>query len=129
MVQNWTTLQEYMRSKYELEEDQPQMMSMVWSYEDGRSQKIVIRKYKAFNAELIELKSPFARVGDVDALEMVKKNSELPLATVALSGDVFIVVYNMLMAQLSEHNFELAVSRVAAVADALEEKYAKRDEF
>ncbi|MFK7928330.1 MAG: hypothetical protein AB8H79_09075 [Myxococcota bacterium] len=126
---SWTQLQEYSREKYTLEDDKPSMMSMVWNYEDGRHQKIVIRKFEAFGREMIEFKSPFARVEDVDALPLLRKNSELPLATVALSGDVFLVVYNMLLEHLHFDDFDLVVSRVAAVADTLEENYVTRDTF
>ena len=125
----WSQVQETMRSTYALEDDTPDMMSMVWSYDDGRSQKIIIRKYAAFGREMVEFKSPFARKSDVDPLAMLRKNSELPLATIALSGDVYIVVYNAMLEHLHMGDFTLYVSRVAAVADTLEEKYAQRDDF
>ena len=129
MFQNWTEIQKYMRSKYTLERDNPQMMSMIWAYEDGRSQKVIMRKYSAFDRDMIELKSPFARLGTIDAQELLRKNAEFPLATTALSGDVYLVVYNLFVENLREEDLELAVSRVAAVADALEDQYGGGDEF
>jgi hypothetical protein len=126
---SWTQLQEYTRKKYTLEDDKSSMMSMVWVYEDGRKQKIVIRKYEAFGRDMVEFKSPFARADQVEAEAMVRKNSELPLATIALSGDVYLAVYNMLLEHLHLDDFDLVVSRVAAVADTLEETYVKRDDF
>ena len=130
MGMTWTQIQEHMRSKYRLRDDELDMMSMVWSYKDqDRAQKIIVRRYVAFEREMIEFKSPFARRGEVDALEMIRKNSELPLATTALSGEVFIVVYNALLGTLNVDDFDFLVSRVAAVADTLEEKYASQDVF
>lgn len=126
---SWTQLQEYTRKKYTLEHDQPSMMSMVWVYKDGRKQKIVIRRFKAFDRDMVEFKSPFARKDDVDPGTLLAKNSELPLATIALSGDVYLAVYNMLLEHLHLDDFDLVVSRVAAVADSLEEQYVKRDDF
>ena len=78
---------------------------------------------------MIEFKSPFARTTDVDQEVMLRRNSELPLATVALSGDVYLAVYNMLLEHLNLDDFDLVISRVAAVADSLEEEFSKRDEF
>lgn len=126
---SWTQLQEYTRKKYTLEDDQPSMMSMTWVYEDGRKQKIVIRKFEAFGREMIEFKSPFARADEVEPVAMLRKNSELPLATIALSGDVYLAVYNLLLEHLHLDDFDLVVSRVAAVADTLEETYVRRDAF
>ena len=37
---SWEEIQEHMRGNYHLEDDAPDFMSMVWTYEDGRSQKI-----------------------------------------------------------------------------------------
>lgn len=128
-MRHWTDVQEHMRQKYRLQDDQSDMMSMVWAYDDGRSQKIIVRRYTAFSREMVEFKSAFARKDDVDPVAMLRKNSELPLATVALSGDVYIVVYNALLEAMSMADFDLVLSRVAAVADTLEEKYVRQDEF
>ena len=73
---------------------------------------------------------PWIKVDDFATAEtLLKKNSELPLATVALSGDVYLAVYNMLLEHLHLDDFDLVVSRVAAVADTLEEQYVRRDDF
>ncbi|MFT4624122.1 MAG: hypothetical protein ACI8PZ_002781 [Myxococcota bacterium] len=125
----WAEVQRHMRARFRLQDDQPDMMSMVWTYEDDRSQKIIVRKYKAANRDMVEFKSAFARKGDVDPVVLLEDNSKLPLATVALSGSVYLVVYNLLLDHLHLDDFDFVLSRVAAVADALEEKYVRKDEF
>ena len=126
---SWAETQKFVREKYRLQDDQPDMISMVWLYDDGRKQKIVVRRYKAAGRELLEFKSAFARQGDVDPVVMLRDNSKLPLATVALSGDVYLVVYNALLENLHFDDLDFILSRVAAVADTLEEKYVRRDDF
>lgn len=118
-----------MRETYPLTDDQLSMVSMVWSYDDGRSQKIVVRRYDAFEHTLIELKSAFARRSDVEPEVLLRKNAELPLATIALTGDVYVVVYNVLLSHMAFEDLDLYLSRVAAVADTLEETYASKDVF
>lgn len=126
---SWKELREHMRATYRLADDELDMMSMVWSYDDGRSQKIIVRRYEAFERTLIELKSAFARRKDVEPETLLRKNAELPLATVALAGDVYIVVYNVLLEHIDFEDLDLYLSRVAAVADTLEETYASKDVF
>ena len=128
-MSNWPDLQNHMRQKYRPHDDEGDMMSMIWSYESGRQQKILIRRFAAAGQEMIEFKSAFARLGDVDPLDMLRDNVKLPLATVALSGSVYLVVYNVLLSTLTLEAFDFVLSRVAAVADTLEEKYSVRDEF
>lgn len=129
MTTTWPDLQRHMRAKYRLHEDQPDMMSMVWSYDDGRMQKIIARRYKAADREMVEFKSPFARVGQVDPETLLRDNAKLPLATVALSGEVYLVIYNVLLDHLAIDDFDFLLERVAAVADTLEEKYVRADTF
>lgn len=125
----WSDLQRHMRSRYKLQDDQADMMSMVWSYDDGRAQKIIVRRYKAADRVMIEFKSAFARRGQLDPIRLLEENSRLPLATIALSGDLYLVVYNALLDHLHLDDFDFALARVAALADALEEKYLRNDNF
>ncbi len=125
----WADLQRHMRGKYRLQDDQPDMMSMVWSYDDGRMKKIIVRRYQAAGREMVEFKSPFARKGQVSPETLLEDNAKLPLATVALSGDVYLVIYNALVEHLVLDDFDFVLSRVAAVADTLEEKYVREDAF
>lgn len=129
MSTTWPDIQRHMRDNYKLAEDTPDMMSMVWTYDDGRSQKIIVRRYKAFDRDMLEFKSPFARRAEIDPEVLLHDNSKLPLATVALSGDVYLVVYNALVDGLPMSAFDFMLSRVADVADTLEEKYASHDDF
>lgn len=128
-MKTWTEVQDHFRKKYTLERDTPDMLSMVWMYEDGRSQKVILRRYSSFGHEMIEVKSPFARKEDVSADVLMEKNSELPLATTARAGDVYLVVYNMVLGGFTTEILEMAVSRVAAIADALEAEFNTSDRF
>lgn len=125
----WSDLQRHMRSHYKLQDDQADMMSMVWAYDDGRVQKIIVRRYKAAERVMVEFKSAFGRRGELDPVRLLEENSRLPLATIALSGDLYLVVYNVLLDHLHLDDFDFILSRVAAMADALEEKYLRNDNF
>jgi len=128
-MKTWTQMQDYFRKKYSLERDTPDMLSMIWRYDDGRSQKVILRRYSSFGKEMLEVKSPFARREDVAPEVLMRKNSELPLATTALAGDVYLVVYNMLLGSSSMDVLEMVVSRIAAIADALEAEFNTEDRF
>ncbi|MCO4744675.1 MAG: hypothetical protein KC912_07800 [Proteobacteria bacterium] len=126
---SWDDVREHMRRSYKLHHDEPEVLSMVWSYEDGRHQKIVLRTYEAFGRRMVEFKSAFARAEGVDPIELLRKNAELPLATIALHGDVYVAVYNAVLDHLDMDDFELYLSRVAGLADTLEAELAQGDEF
>lgn len=126
---SWADVQTHMRNSYKLQEDTPNMLSMVWRYDDGRSQKIIVRRYTAFEREMVEFKSAFGRKGDATAEELLRKNSEMPLATIAMARDVYMVVYNALIASLDLADLDFYLSRIAGVADTLEEQSSGGDVF
>ena len=126
---SWTDIQTQMRTRYKLQEDNPHVLSMVWRYDDGRSQKILVRRYTAFEREMVEFKSAFGRKGDAEAADLLRKNSEMPLATIAMAGDVYMVVYNALLASLDLDDLDFYLSRIAGVADTLEEQSTGTDVF
>ena len=126
---SWNDIQTQMRTRYKLQEDTPTVLSMVWRYDDGRSQKILVRRYSAFDREMVEFKSAFGRKGDADAIELLKQNSEMPLSTIAMAGDVYMVVYNALLASLDLNDLDFYLSRIAGVADTLEEQNSGSDVF
>ena len=78
---------------------------------------------------MLEVKSPFAHRDEIDPEILMRKNSELPLATTALAGDVYLVVYNMVLMGSVTEVLEMVVSRIAAIADALESEFSTADRF
>ena len=128
-MSTWNDVREHLRKTYKLHDDEGEFVSMVWSFDSDRSQKVVIRSFTAFDREMIEIKSAFAQEGQADATELLTRNAELPLGTIALAGNHYFVVYNTPVTHLSNADLELYMSRVAAVADVLEDQYAEADRF
>jgi hypothetical protein len=129
MGTTFAAIQQHMRNQYRLQDDQPDMMSVVWAYDDGRRQKIVVRRFFAGGREMLEFKSPFARRGAVDPTALLEENARLPLGTIALSGEVLLVVYNALLENLVLPDFDFVLSRVAGIADVLEQRHGTADSF
>lgn len=125
----WGEVQKHMRANYRLQNDDGEMFSVVWSYDDGRSQKIVVRRYVSNDRVMVEFKSPFAKQGQVDAEVLLRQNSQMTLATIARAGDVYLAIYNLLLDSASMDDVEYVLRRVAGIADALESKYAGGDVF
>lgn len=125
----WSEVQSYMRKTYRLQDDEPEMMSVVWAYEDGRTQRVIVRRYRADERDMVEVKSPFSRAGAVAPDVLLRENAQMTLATIAQSGEVYLVVYNLILDCADVVSFDFVLKRVAATADALEEKYGRSDEF
>ncbi|HMV67366.1 MAG TPA: hypothetical protein PKA64_10980 [Myxococcota bacterium] len=125
----WTEIQAHMRGRYRLHADDPEVLAMSWTYDDGRSQRIVVRRYEHLGHEMVELKSPFADFGGPDPIELLRENARLAFGAVALSGDVYIVVHNADARLLTVEAFDDLLARVARLADRLESRYGQSDRF
>ena len=53
----WPDIQKHLRGSYKLADDTPDMISMIWSYDDGRKQKILVRRFKAAEREMLACSS------------------------------------------------------------------------
>ncbi|MCB9663111.1 MAG: hypothetical protein H6732_03290 [Alphaproteobacteria bacterium] len=121
---SWNDVQAHMRSTYRLQLDEADAMSMAWAYEDGRTQKIVVRRFKSGTHDMVEFKSPFAKIGGPDPLELLRENARLPFGAVALSGETFLVVHNADLGGIDLPAFDALLAKVAGLADRLEAKHA-----
>jgi hypothetical protein len=126
---SWNALTEHLRARYDLQTDHPDELAMVWTYDDGRRQRLIIRRYTAFEREFVEFKSAFARKGDVAPEVLLQRNAELPLGMIAEAQGVYWLVYGALLDALPLAEADFYLARVAAIADTLEEGYGKRDQF
>ncbi|MBN2798071.1 MAG: hypothetical protein JXX28_02905 [Deltaproteobacteria bacterium] len=124
----WSEVHNFLLTKFEVAGEEDGHTSLVWSWRDGRKQKIQVSYRDAFGRGLLHIRSSFAHEDEVDAIALLRMNRELPFATVALMGDTWYVVYNALIQNMALDEVEFCMARVAAVADTLEEQFLGRDE-
>lgn len=125
----WNEVQAHMRRTYRLHHDEPNAMAMTWAYTDGRTQRIVVRRYESGDVEMVELKSPFAEYGGPDPVELLRENTRLPIGAVGLASDTYILVHNTSLGPLSTGELDDLLARVARHADKLESRYGAKDQF
>lgn len=125
----WSDAQEHLRNSYRLQRDEPSSVAMTWSWDDGRTQQIIVRRFHNHDVEMVEFKSPFAKLGGPEPVELLRENARLPLGAVALSGEHYIVVHNTELSRISLQDFDTLLHQVAALADRLETKHATGDAY
>ena len=125
----WNEVQAHMRRSYRLHHDEPNVLAMTWAYTDGRTQRIIVRRYEAGEVEMLELKSPFAEYGAPDPVELLRENCRLPVGAVGLSSDTYILVHNAALEGLSLASLDDLLARVARHADKLEARYGVKDTY
>lgn len=126
----WSDALDHLRTTYRLQRDEPSSVAMTWAWEDGRTQQIVVRRFQVNDTEdMVEFKSPFAKLGGPDPVTMLRENARLPFGAVALSGEHYLVVHNERLSRISLTDFDELLHQVAALADRLESRHAKDDHY
>jgi hypothetical protein len=125
----WPEIQEYVRSKYTLQDDDERYFSLVFEFDDGRSQLIRVRHFEAFDKDWIEFRSVVCDEAQMAHRVALKKNDEFVVGALTLDEDNdYCFVYSVCLETLDPEEFELPLHVVARTADRLEADYSGADD-
>jgi hypothetical protein len=126
----WPEIQEYVRSKYNLQDDDERRFSLVFVFDDNRSQLINVRHFNAFDKDWIEFRSVICKETQMPHRVALKKNDDFVVGAITLDNDGdYCFVYSVCLETLDPDEFELPLHVVARTADKLEEDYTGADEY
>lgn len=125
----WGEIQEYVRGKYKLAEDEENWFSLVWAYDDKRTQKIWVRRFNAFNMDWVEFRSLVCKESEMAHRVALKKNAGFAVGGLALDDDGdYVFLYSAPLPTMDPEEFELPLHVVASTADGLEEEFSAGDD-
>lgn len=125
----WGEIQEHVRGKYKLDTDNPESFSLVWAYDNKRTQKIIVRKFNAFDQEWLAFMSAVCKSDQMSHTVALRKNFEFAVGALALDGDYIVFTYSAPLATMDPDEFELPLHVVASTADKLEAQFSATDQF
>lgn len=125
----WGEIQEYARSKYKLDDDEAEWFSLVFGYDDGRTQKVWIRRFDSFEKPWLEFRSVVCKESDMAHRVALKKNEKFSVGALALDEDGdYVFLYSAPLDTMDIDEFELPLHVVARTADGLEEEFSSEDD-
>lgn len=126
----WKEIKDYARSQYKLMEDDERYFSLVFGFKDGRSQKIFVRLFEAFDMEWVEFRSVVCNGDKMPAKVALRKNEDFACGALALDSDGdYVLIYNAPLPTMDPEEFELPLNVIARTADKLESDYSGDDDF
>ncbi|MFV8753167.1 hypothetical protein ACNOYE_21675 [Nannocystaceae bacterium ST9] len=125
----WPEIQEYVRSKYTLQNDDEHRFALVFEFDNGRTQLIGVRHYDAFDKDWIEFRSVICKEAQMSHRVALKKNDDFVVGAISLDEDGdYCFIYSVCLETLDPDEFELPLHVVARTADKLEADYSGDDE-
>ena len=127
----WGEIQEYARSKYKLADDEADWFAVIFDYEDGRTQKIAVSRFDAFEKEWVEFSSSVCKGSQMPASVALRRNADFVVGSLALDEDGdYTLMYSAPLETLDPDEFEIPLHAIARTADELEHEFAKgADDF
>lgn len=120
----WAEVQQQVRGSFQLDRDDPDEFALTVSRQAGgaREQRVMVRRYTAWDREMIEFRSAFGELGDLDAETLMRESLQLPLGGIALHGRFLVIVHRESLAPITSEGLLFLLTRISLVADELEEK-------
>lgn len=115
---------DFLKSKYTVEDLGDDFYKLEFSLDDGRSQVVLIR----FNEFWMIMSSAFATIDDLTPKQALEAASD-KICGIQLLGETYFVRNVLPIADLDESELQAGMDLVLLVADSLEEKYIKTDNF
>ncbi len=125
----WGEIQEYARSKYKLEQDDENWFTLIFAYDNGRSQRIRIARFESFDMEWVEFRSVICKESEMAHRVALKKNDNFSVGAIALDDDNdYVFIYSAPLPTMDPDEFELPLHVIASTADRLESEHSAGDD-
>ena len=127
---SWPEIQEYARSKYNLNHDTPGAFSLVFEFSNKRTQQISVHHFTAFDKDWVEFRSFICKEADMQPKVALRKNAGFAIGAIAMDdeGDYY-VIYSLPLGTMDPEEFELPLHVLAHTADKLEQEFTAKDDF
>jgi len=120
---SWSDLQSYLRERFELDRDDADRLALTLSFEaEGhrRKQRVLLRRYEAFESEMVEIRSAFGQVDDFEPRHLLEQSLGFPIGNIALHGETLVIVQKMPLKPLTAAILMEVMTRIGFLADCLE---------
>lgn len=118
----WEDIRANIRRSFQLDRDDPDEFALTVPREAGREQRVMVRRYDLDGREMIEFRSAFGEVTDVEPVAMLRETLQLPIGAIALHGKFLVVIHREALAPLSVESVVYLLTKVSLLADELEER-------
>jgi hypothetical protein len=125
LMATWDELRARLRRDHSLDVDDPEEVAITFERKGGpqgaRQQRVMLRGYKAWGRQMIEVRSAFAEIDDAtDPWALLTSNLDTALGAVALHGRYLVLVQRACLDDVTVDGALFLILRLSLLADGLE---------
>lgn len=116
----WTEVKEHAKSTYKIAEERDESFKLVFEYEQGRLQAVIVSHYQAMGRSWCDFSSACCRADQVSPRDMLERSFNLAVGSICLDGDVYVVRHTVQLDHMNLSDFVVPLHAVAWTANRLE---------
>ncbi|MGP1458654.1 MAG: hypothetical protein ACTTKL_05025 [Treponema sp.] len=126
----WSEIKKEIQSNYTVVDESSGLLKLIFEFPYGRSQLVFIEKANNDDGELwIQVSSPVGMLGSNDLELALELLGEKLCGGLIKEDETYVVRNSMLMEELSYEELFRSLKMISVIADELEEKFIRDDEY
>ena len=126
----WESLRQYIHSRYQVIDEQPGVLRMLFDVGGGRSQNVLVSGKSVGAFEYMVIWTPICHESQISARDALIRNANMPLGSLGLVPDGTIILrHSAPLKDLEPDEFEVPLQAITQGGDMLERELAVADRF
>lgn len=126
----WNDVTSYVRGKYKVSDEQPNMIKLVFEIENLRTQVVVLWHITLDGDESwVQIESPFGEIGNINLAHALQQAANMVCGGIGLFGNLVTYRHAVPLANLNINELERPLALVTATADRLEQALTGGDQY
>ena len=125
----WAEVKTYVHNKYKVEDANEDLMRLLFSLDNGRSQLVYIKHVYNDSAEWIRIESPIGKAADMNIASAARIASEKIVGGIIIIGETVFLSNAMPLQNLDGNEVDEPLGRVMTIADEMERNLVGGDAY
>jgi hypothetical protein len=126
----WETLRQHIYSRYQVTQEAPGVIQLMFDVGNGRSQNVFVSGKSAGSFEYMSIWTPICHESQISARDALIRNATMPIGALGLMPDGTIILrYGAPLKDLDVDEFEVPLQGLTLSGDMLEQELSVGDRF
>ncbi len=126
----WESLRQYIYSRYQVLEEQPGVLRMMFDVGGGRTQNVLVSGKSVGAFEYMVIWTPICHESQISARDALVRNASMPIGSLGLVPDGTIILrHSAPLKDLEPDEFDVPLQAITQGGDMLERELAVVDRF
>jgi hypothetical protein len=126
---SWDGLCDYIKSNYPVAADEPDMLGLDFSLDNGRTQKVVIRRTPLDGAEWVQILTAVCEEGVIEPREVLVLSGKMVVGGLVLIDGTIYFRHSLPLKDLDTDEFDVPLYLAVGFGDRLEQEIVGVDRY